>query len=560
MNRDYQRLRESIPEPRQRAEGKFHADAKKVKEWVTALPRANANATQFELEKALSSLARQSLSGAQRLGVLEELRPTVVESIELLQQSYAGSALPLTASKSQAAQAAEDFHLLLAHGYRKAAVELCAPSGGVPMLRGGAVAQCLERAAHHFSRALAVAWRIYRAPGIGLWQGLHRVHRYATSVKLADKVVEDKYAGGPADVHSTYLQALLMAVCNPLAFSQSEQDMLWQVVRSFAQRCELVRKSPVDNAPVVPEDADRGPGPGAVDETHSQWLDMRAFVDAVEDAIARVRDGHADLVPPRGMGIRFPIEALLRLRRSFGLAAARSHKRLDASHELRTVIGMSCVHFYLAGERDFDTFMRQAAQHAPHAVDRASWAAGGTDAARVPVYVARVLDQSLGGYRVAWGNASQIRARVGELVGITLATEDEQPDWMIGVLRWLRYEADGGLSAGIELVSRQAAAIGLRVFDRGGAPRAASRALEIESVDLEGERCFLAPGVSDTEATRIEVIRDAYDYRAAELPDHEELIAGLDVLVNAGEYAVLRPLRQDLMVDAAEAHAVEAGA
>src|SRR6185436_15304348 len=126
------------------------------------------------------------------LGVLEELRTTVVESIDLLQQSYSGSALPLTATKSQAAQQAEDFHLLLAHGYRKAAVEMCAPSGGVPMLRGAAVAQCLERSAYHFSRGLAVAWRIYRAPSIGLWQGMHRVYRYAASVKLADKVVEDK--------------------------------------------------------------------------------------------------------------------------------------------------------------------------------------------------------------------------------------------------------------------------------------------------------------------------------------------------------------------------------
>src|SRR5688572_28381181 len=181
MNRDYQRLRESIPEPRQRTEGKFHADAKRVREWVTALPRANSNATVLELEKALSSLARQALSGNQRLGVLEELRPTVVESIDLLQQSYAGSALPLTSAKSQSAQQAEDFHLLLAHGYRKAAVEICAPSGGVPMLRGGSVAQCLQRSAWHFGRALAVAWRIYRAPSIGLWQGLHRVYRFAVS-------------------------------------------------------------------------------------------------------------------------------------------------------------------------------------------------------------------------------------------------------------------------------------------------------------------------------------------------------------------------------------------
>ena len=100
MNRDYQRLRESIPEPRQRNDRTFNADAKRVREWVKALPRANGQATQSELEQALSSLARQSLSGNTRLGVLEELRPTVVESIDLLQQSYAGSALPTTARTS----------------------------------------------------------------------------------------------------------------------------------------------------------------------------------------------------------------------------------------------------------------------------------------------------------------------------------------------------------------------------------------------------------------------------------------------------------------------------
>jgi hypothetical protein len=126
---------------------------------------------------------------------------------------------------------------------------------------------------------------------------------------------------------------------------------------------------------------------------------------------------------------------------------------------------------------------------------------------------------------------------------------------MVGVLRWLRYEPDGALSAGVELVSRQASAIGLRIHDRSGTARAATRALEIESVDLEGDRCFLAPGVADTEATRIEVIRDEFEFRNAELPATEELVAGLDVLVNAGEYAVLRPLRSDFIAGVDEAAA-----
>ena len=70
-----------------------------------------------------------------------------------------------------------------------------------------------------------------------------------------------------------------MAVTNPLAFSQSEQDTLWPVHARVSRRvARCCGSRPAENAPVVPEDADRGPGPGAAVKSHSQWLDMRAFV------------------------------------------------------------------------------------------------------------------------------------------------------------------------------------------------------------------------------------------------------------------------------------------
>ena len=48
-------------------------------------------------------------------------------------------------------------------------------------------------------------------------------------------------------------------------------------------------------------------------------------------------------------------------------------KRLEAGHKLDTVIGLSGVHFYLAGQRDFDTFMRQSAQGTVHVIAGAAW-------------------------------------------------------------------------------------------------------------------------------------------------------------------------------------------
>ncbi len=551
MSQTYRLLREGMPGPQGLGKAEFPADVRKTREWVAALPRANAQATRQELALALDSLAGQRLDGASRLSVLEQLRPAVVESIGLLQRQFVGSALPLPADKATAAHQVEAFHQVLAHGYRKTVSEICAPDGNVPMFRGGAVVQALARASWHYSQALVTAWRIYRTPAPGVWQGLHRIRNYAAEQKLDSKAVEDPVAGYPVEIRTLYLQALLMAISRPLAFSQAEQDTLWQLARGFAKRCGLRRQVPEGSEPVVPEDADHGPGPGVAGESYTQWLDMRAFSDEVDSALERQRDGFSELFPERGVSVRVSLEMLQRLKRAFGLAAARTHKRLSGGHQLRTVIGLSGLHFYLAGQRDFDTFMRQASQHIVHVVDRASWAGAATDASRVPMFSANVLDQSLGGYRMVWDDADQIRVRVGELVGITLADEDEVPEWMLGIVRWLRYQSDGGLSAGVELFARRIMAVGLRVHRNSGPADAPMRALEVEMTDDGMEHCFLVASGQGVEAARIEVVRDEADSLDAGAPSNEDMLAGIDVLLNVGDYTLLRPLSPDLAAGAA---------
>src|SRR5690606_758565 len=105
----YRRLREDLPTPP--ATGAFAAEPKKVKAWVAALPRANAQATEQALTQALEQLLAQRLEGGQRAAALEELRPAVVDSIALLEGQYANNPLPLPTDKAQAAVAAERFHL-----------------------------------------------------------------------------------------------------------------------------------------------------------------------------------------------------------------------------------------------------------------------------------------------------------------------------------------------------------------------------------------------------------------------------------------------------------------
>jgi hypothetical protein len=444
----------------------------------------------------------------------------------------------LPPDKARAATIAENFHLLLGHGYRKAAAELCAPAGAVPFLKGGAVLSALERSAWHYARALALAWRVYRPPAGGAWQGLHRVHRFAASLKLDRKLVEDSLAHAKVDVYTLYMQALLLAAVNPYAFAQSEQDTLWPLARGYAARCALVGQSPDSLAPVVPEDADRGPGPGASDEVHSQWLDLRAFSDDVDRALSRVRDGQSELAPVAGQVVRVGNDLLIRLRRAFGQIAARGLKRLPAGHRLDTVLGLSGLHYFLAGQRDFDTFMRQSAQGTVHVNVGAAWTQGAASMTRVPRHTARVLDQSLGGYRMAWENAEQARARVGELVGLNFGDDGEDTDWMVGVMRWLRYESEGGLSAGVELLSRRGNPVALRVVSADGGSRQMARAVEVFPIDGSDGRCFVSNAGIEA-GSRVEVIHDASGHLAELGPRSADVLGSVEVLLNAGDYFLI---------------------
>lgn len=537
MSEAYRRLSQDLP-PATPGAARFPAEPKKVKAWVEALPRANAQAVEQELSRALEGLAGQRLDGGQRLAALEELRPAALEAITLLDRQLANHPLPLPPDKARAALVAERFHLGLALGYRLAVSELCAPSGSIPFLKGGAVQQALVRAAWHASRALGLAWRVYRPAPAGAWQTLHRIHRFAVALKLERKSAEDKLAGASQDVRSTYLQTLLMAAVNPYAFAQAEQDTLWSVCRAYATRCDLVSSPPADIAPVVPEDEDRGPGQARPDQPASTWLDLRAFSEDVDRALARVRDGVADLAPAPGLTVRVGNDLLLRLRRAFGQMAARGLVRLPAGHTLDTVLGLSGLHYLLAGQRDFDTFMRQSSQGNVHVISGAAWTQGAAAMTRVPRFSARVLDQSLGGYRMAWDSAEQARARVGELVGLGFGDEGDELDWMVGVMRWLRYEADGSLSAGVELISRRSSAVALRVTSADGGARQVQRAVEVFPIDGGGGRCFvcaaaIAPG------SEVEVIHDAASHVPEVGARGPDRLGDIEVLLNAGDYVLV---------------------
>ena len=544
MSDVFRRLGDDIPMPEATGDAGFPRDPKKARAWVSALPRANIAQTQAPLAEALAAAGRPGIEGATRLGVVEALRGPVHDLMLHLERQLAGSAFPLTPEREALARQALDLQCALAHAYRRAAWELCAPGGTVGLLKGGTVAEALERAAFHYARVLCLAWHVYRAHPAGTWQGLHRVAAFAEQVKLADKAVDDPLAaGGKAGVRALHLQALAAAATNPYAFDQAEQVQLWTLSGLYAGGMKLVDGEPAGAIP-VPFDADRGPAFGPADEDGGRRaLDIAPLRAALEAALARPG---AELAfgAAKGVNVTLSVDTAERIRRGFGNAAARGHDRMDAGHRIDTVLGLSGLHFHLAGGRDFDAFLRGARIEV---MDRAAWAHGAPGTVAVPTVEAEVLDQSLGGYRLLWDGETGLRARVGELAGLGVPAGAEVRHWMVGMVRWLRHEEDGAVMAGVELLARRAEAVAMRAVGTGGQSRAPLRAIELDPVEsqLHGSgHLFLAPDMLDAKAARFEVVRDAgLDAEHLDELAGEQIAAtleGVEVVLNAGDYLLVR--------------------
>lgn len=549
MSEPYQQLGEQLPERSSAAVGSFPSDAKAVARWVEELPRANPQVTLARLADAFVQLRQRALQGNQRAVILDLIRPAVLEALQFLDRQLQTSSFPLSVQASQAAEACLNLHRELANGYRAASQETLAPAGAVSFLRRGSVSQLLLRAALHHARLLSLCYFLYRMPLPGTWFGLHSVYRFARSAGLASKTVAEPSEAGASSVEQVYLQSVLLALSNPFRFSQREQSDLWPICRHLVGELELKEAQSGKEDFAVPVSTDRGPGyiPEEREAAAAQvlWLDLTPLRSQLEGPLQSVgvEQLHLRLKRQR-KSMDAPAELLRRLRAGWGTAAARRARRLGATHSLDTVIGLSGLHYFLSGEQDFDAFMHQVTGHRVGAAPHASWAQATQETVKASRVRGQVLDQSLGGYRLLWPRETGIRIRVGEVLGLTIAHEEDDPLWMVGVVRWMRYHGDGSVDAGIELLARRAAAVGLRTLDLLGTPKPPQRGIALRWLrePESPSQHLLAPALIDVNAGRIEVVGLPLDQDGLESTPGIETVSfrGLAAVEQAGDYVLLR--------------------
>lgn len=480
----YQRLIECLPArlPHGRSQ---RASAKAVRESVASLRLANPAEALREVEQLLDRMLASTWSGGDRINVLAHLQGPVESLCHGVGQRLGAESHPLPQASAERAATAQRLEWKLACNDAFGLHELCAPMGKPPLFKGKLATGAIVAGLVHANQALVWAYRQYQAPPPGVWRLIHALYAFARELGAADQVAEDPLRDdGPLCARTAYARALLLAMSNPCRFSARELQEAWAIIRCVAGECRLSRAG----AQGVSVDADADAGPGYIAEDR---VPVGAGVLAVDvQPVARIFDERIALLPqgvevvdlPRpGGGVLSTHVGFLRRLRTGWAMAERGHARLPATHVLDLVVGMHALHYALAGNVDFGTFIRQVRGEAitmgRHDL-AAAWLAT-SDAARPHAFRAEVLDQSEGGYRLRLQGSEDLRLRVGQLVGLAPAADpSDERDWMVGVIRWLRLESERQL-LGVELLHRTARAAGLRPVTTDGETMVPQRAVEL---------------------------------------------------------------------------------
>jgi len=550
---EFELLVDGLPPRQKPARESFPCNSKAVKLWIEALPLANSGATARLLYNGLKDLNHLEVDPLQRLDILELMRQPVSFVVSGMDKHIIGQPLPLPTQKKQIGNVLRDFHRELATGYRIVLGDLCGPKGAVPFLRGKYAATAVSRGIFHASQLFVKSYLAYGELPQHAWRDLHVLMAYAVSQNLHEKVITDvQLKGLTVTAQNLYMQAILLFITNPYRLTPKEIVDVEAACLVWSQFVELRFDGAGDG--VFSLDPLLDAAPGVRQEVERPWrLNTLPLVKLLDQALA---SGAPQLQPKGRFGATANLsrDTLLRLKTAWGFSGERRYQRLPAGHRMDGAIGLHAAHYLLAGERDLNAFVHglSASVMLSDKERAAAWAAASSDQSRPSLSPVKVIDQSLGGYRIVWENAQNLRARVGEVVVLSQLVEagdDDPRDWLIGVLRWLRCGNSDNLEAGVELLSRHAEAAVVRSLSAATSGKVIHRALVLAPLALEGigEPTLLVPSLVD-ERDESELLRNPDPFALKEYV----LCAPLkrtEVIENTGSYKQLNFVSEMDQVD-----------
>ena len=462
-----------------------------VRAWLAELPKANLGETARRLYLALQELNRLRTPPANRQQLLELLQPEVQFACSQLGRHLRNQVVILDARSQQIASLSQTLQLQLARAAKLTASEALQlpPSEDNRQLASRALLLAMQS----LYRLLGKFSLLYIPPSQGFWLEIHQLYRAACSQRLERLPFVIGNAAAQT-IELCYLSCLLLgcARCNQLR--QQAIQRLTEALPAWSGRVRLQDARLPDSLFAFAPGTDSPPRYTSLlhNEAPSQLLGLapQGLVADLQEylLLGQGQRVHARLPVPHGLSD----ELLQHLCTAWSAPAERAFNRTPGEGGLSACLGISALHYFIAGRRSFAEIMQlpeeevtvdfQRRQRERDAWSRAYDAAhneallhkareridfvspkgddtGQAEREDYPRHQLQIVNQSPGGYCLAWDDTPPGQLQGGDLIGLQHPGER---GWNIAVIRWIRQVQGAGLHLGVELLAPRARACGLR--------------------------------------------------------------------------------------------------
>lgn len=499
-----------------------------VQQWLDNLPLTQARTVSAHFYQALPELARLKTSPQNRLALLDILWEPLHYCLQGLSRDFLNQPLILPEAAHKAATLAQALQRHCSRGWLVTLHDLLGDEPPATADRP-LIAFALHRALHSHASLMLRSWQLYIPVHHELWREVHLLYRLAEVLDLARQVVPPRQDEAPLTdtIEQLYGRLLLLASARPNQLRQDELLQVWRALEVLAPGIRLQPFDPANTSSLFVCDIGGNQPPGYKSRLTGQpsphWRELEmADINQLlaEAAQGNLRDGQQNPL----LRLRPPLSTSLlkHLHQAWNVMARRRSDRQSAEGLVSVTIGLSNLHYYLAGKQPFDIFLEQNSRIDnrnnsdfrqrgiqlktsaeskvvdpwSQALDVVPMSGSGTLPATTRVdnaikahqkqeyqgqhriYEVPLIDSSEGGLCLEWQGEIPAQVRAGELLGLQ---DPGAENWRIGVIRWVQ-QTPGATQLGIQILAPMARPVALAGIHKTGEFSEYLRALQLPAI------------------------------------------------------------------------------
>jgi len=526
-----------------------------VAKWVQSLPLTQIQFVGGILYKALPEISWLQTSAANRINILEILRAPTTQIIEGLSKHFLNQPLILPEDAIKMATIAQALQKHLNNGYMVTIRDLCKESNPKKHL----LALSLHRAMMGMGLLLFRYYQLYLPVPAKLWSDVNSLYQLAANFNLLDEVVPETLAHHQNcnTIKLAYTRILLLACCRANQLRQMEITAIYDALNTLTHLAKIHEddgKNTEDNLLSVAPLSNEAPNyRSRIKELGHAFilvLNTKNIIKRLEELNHKTPDDTGENTT-RVNELKLSPALTQHLIQAWDLLPLRNLDRQPTAGTLNVTVGISSIHYHLAGKTHFFDFLDSA--HRPQMnrgieslfqnralqsqqkngsnewidpldeLDTPPDSKEAQDASEPhPIYEVPLIDTSPGGYCLEWRDEIPNQVKAGELLGLL---DPVRNYWSLGVVRWANL-TQGATQLGIQILAPHATPVGVALVSKSGEISEFLRALEIPATSsLNQPATLITNTVSFREQSKVRMYHRATQVEANKGDDNIQLIS-----------------------------------